>query len=392
MDWFLGRTRRPYFFLSALIYAAAPLGLSSCHDADEFNKQLAEANRRIEALTKVAESQMNAAIEAVPGERWLRIVEYTNKDCSLESDPAACEKKKASTKAFLQNVGHIEGVDTQSQYEASVWVDVENGSGPPPKVDFYQGEYAAAPEGGLYLAKNKFNPDWATTGELRRPVTQVEADAIATASLQQAFEGLIGLPNKDPLSLSNPRPEWNFAVRSKAAGLLLSEQCPTSSLTPNVLFEIHQCRYQLFKAAEGNFTSHMLSAINAPFQSTSESRVVNRAHKVWSVLSPRQQLIVLFEQGEWERLKKQKVHVIAIIHKTGDPGSPYLLSRRYEFTNEYFDRNSPVSNQLYGTYRWAAHSMLDSFDLDADPAEALKQARQQLDALQKEIDAGKNAK
>lgn len=319
------------------------------------NRNVDEINKRVDALTKVVDSNLQAMTRAVPGERMMQLIDAVTIPC--DAVPAAekpkCEDDRRRALAQLQTLsGYTSAQRAVGDYEVSVQVIAADGKPLDVQFDLVQLATGTPAEAKLYLEERAYNPhnlDVADMlpGETRRMLSAPEVEAAIQAAA-------VGWYNLKP-------PPFN-------------ENCPGFR-------NIDRCAEAWAKYRKA-LRDGLVTMITAPYTPIPVVFQSTRASEPWVLASPNQQLVIFFRKSDIPVLKERKASVTAVVHKRGDFAS--AATRRYTFPLQAFD-DSPLLEdpQSHVKLSMASHKMTESYDASPELYRSLVEQRRAIEQILK---------
>lgn len=313
----------------------APLALApsiGCGEVQEFNRQIEETRealqKEIAETRKVAKATADAAIRAVPGERWLQLID------DLHSQNA--EKVEAAQEL----VKRLARVDLDEAYAVSVWFGFE---GPDTEIRadvFLAGSISRSHVEHL-VADYALNQTRIPSA-LGPPLTDVELREYVKSGIRAALERLRGVPNELTI----------------AGGKLSAWD---NSMVP-VFFPANvPAAEERSTRAIGDATETLAGVIFTMF--TDPPRVEARERVLsaeWRPLDGNDYLFVVIPHDDYQRVR-ETLEVRAVLHPLKDSSSPLMV---YSFHASEFDPalshepvETPVELEVGSSVVWAVHNM-----------------------------------
>ncbi|MCI5043273.1 MAG: hypothetical protein MRY72_01125 [Aquisalinus sp.] len=333
-----------------------PFGLEKIRrESQEWREQV---ELEMEELRKVA----NAAIRAVPGERYLQII-----DALHGPDPEKAEEARN----FLRSLGNL---DPETTYVASVWFGLE--SELEIRADIFRASSPSRIHVEQKIASRGLNLTQSIKNSLERPKSETEIRANIRRELKSALLSLSNQYSK----INYPR---NFADSQTALTIELSQSSPF--LPPSInsgIIAINGEGTQLFRGRYdrnnisrnfdiqkrrqaddikfNNAVQHLENAILTISQNDFANLGRTELSIPWSAFDSKQFLFVVIPEKDWIE-HKDKLRIKALVHKVNEPKNGINLQRPYEFEVGDFDPelNEPIDHWIPGAGKlvWAVHEM-----------------------------------
>lgn len=281
-----------------------------------------EARNSIDALRKTLGESLIALADAIPGGRYTRLIEDLH---------GGNVEKKAAAQAFLKSLA---GLDPQIDYQVTVWYDFDQTK---------------------KLHALIFRGELPTPDEIETRYTQ--------ASITNAFE-----VSRTPLRAPTSN-EVRDAIRTALTRAL--EKLPFASLGSN--------EYINPLAERALMVDDLLEAFDAFSQHWTTPLETTLQAMDWPLFDERQTLFVLIPEEDWQE-HGGAISVKAALHKSGDPKKPLPGAQLVSFETDEW-RLIRLEDPLRPPrqFRWAVHTMTDTFLLSSSTAERVRAVR---DALQ----------
>jgi hypothetical protein len=346
---------RPSFRLVAILTTC--LLLSGCGKITDLLRDESKAwrddmNRQLEETRKMAKSAADTAIRAVPGERWLQIIDDLN---------GADEGRRAAAQSFLKDVARI---DVGAKYEVSVWFEFDDKKSPM-RADLFRAGSQSPDEVATYLQTGSDNLTRFTTTNITQRTGQMVRAQIRT-KIDEALKGLVGDSSiSDSIQMAGlemrVNASLNWSDQKLHPRLLLTGNVP---LNPGQAEERKkqlrsQIETQYLRPAEaerGRLANLLTDAVLAPYKDMPLPMGPQRLYKPWNPpLAADPFLFVLLKKEDWQKAKPK---VFALIHKEGDSTQSFEKSRIYEFAPTQFIDGGKDSHGE--EIVWAMHDMTSS--------------------------------
>lgn len=393
---------------SIVVLAMLPI-LVGCKEVKKVREDLDKALEEIQRLNTILDENWKATIRAVPGERYLQLIDTLH-------GPDGPEKEAA--RAFLKSLGNLNENDLASQWSLSVFASWE-GDVDSIEMDVWQapspvGEYARH----FVVDKAAFKPAEAVSRQLKyRTATRQEIEAEIEARAGALYDALVGVPDwkrqeffvwqprlPNPQAGEKPIPSdslllnlgrsWTYTMGGIGRGLNGVSQ---ESLSPNG--PIYPFLYSqpgnimqrprplpwpdrstamgsVYKKARTTFGRLLKAAIIAPLDQVPVNETSQHFSEPWEILGKAQTLFVFIRKEDWDRTDNG-VEVTVSLHKQGDEKALHpRMNRTYTFPKSYFTSpDSPaIQDPKDGSrhYYWASKELLDYSWITGDDVKALQ--------------------
>jgi hypothetical protein len=386
--------------------------LTACDFGKEsraWRERVEALERQVELMRRMVDENWKATIKAVPGERYLQLIDALH-------GPDGPEKEAA--KRFLVSLGNLRQEDLASPWAVSVWAEYE-GEGPV-RMDAFSAPSPSRLHVEQFIKEKGFKPAESMGGEiLHRPRTRTEIDQTLDQELGALFNALAGYPGT--WSGGNGRPRWvGGGIGNSGPGrsshqyqfqpglldtagtnipVLAAGYSPFGGgLQAHPWFQkggsgrdrvqpVDDYRARLETRVGGRrdrFVGHLKSAILSTIDTVPLATTAMRFEEPWDVVGKAQTLFILVREKDWKRVGGVRISVA--VHKAGDPNAVHPASRLVHLDPSELTQpaHEPVAdrNPEAGRYLWAAVRMIDypSFDRSA-PATTYEELRANLEEL-----------
>jgi hypothetical protein len=385
--------KRREIMLVALVplLAAAKCSVTSWLGVED---DLSDLRDQLRTITGVVNTQMNAAIEAIPGERWLRIVDQLMEACDhrpTARDRKDCEAEKNRVRANLANLAGMGRIDATADYEASAWIEATDGK---PldgvAVDLYRlaipNSAISSPEERatvvqVALGRDNFQPFKVGDTEWTRPLTRREVDSLVMRAGLELFRRTVSSGIGD--------------ARSTGFGTFYTWKSPMTlpTIPCGMPRNPRRCTDSVYGAVSQQFAELFRAAVTAPYS----AKVVDssaipatatqlRISETFDPLSSRQSLVVTMPESTWHKLRG-RTRITLGVHRKAAPDDPLRNTRRVELSMTQFDKNVLVVDNQFGKMVWASRGMTDDDLAPEITLEALREAQRTVRGLLAVIDS-----
>lgn len=333
---------------AAMVVIFGGVTIGSCN---KFQSESEAWRQRVEESVKEVNAQMDKVALAVPGERYLRLLEAVR-----SNDPAEQERARDQVRKLF-------GVDIEQPYQVSIWWEKQADS--PLHLNYFLSHVAgeAAVRAQCDVAWNPLDATNTVTTpanleELRSIVGRQTRAAIETLGVQQ----IITIP---PENISTPEDDFMRGMRQigrKEAERLAREQ---------------EERRQ--KAAD-----QLRDAILAAFPEPGTEQIASKRILPFNLLEGQTLLYVLVEEDDLKRMANNNFRVSALLHAKGDLSAVYEDRWAVSVTKENFygdHRAVPCGNPRRNV-RWAVLNLTQGPTVTAQALASLRE----LDQLFSELD------
>ena len=358
----------------SLCLPLAAIFLTGCF-TDDLNERLKALEKQSDQWRQLAKTTSEMAIRAVPGERYLQLIDDLNNTKNPEKRQAAQE--------FLKSLGHF---DPAASYVVSVAYGFDDSS--PLHSDIFLA-FDGQREHVVYYAPN-FHEDQSVTSGIPLPNTRQDIDKTVDEKVDQIVQAMTG----DPRFINLP-PGTNLT--NTALPELQALDWP-GSLTPNffvsgspnvnqaiTLFQQLNSAKIAAQARQNQVRQLLKEAIKAQYAPKSlpvGSAVLTRQ---WIPASSQDYVFVLIPEEDFQKHKNDKnFKVSAVLHKEGDLSATFNYTNPISFTKAAFEGNEPVERPFnQGKVRWAARNITGGAMVLPQDVERIKQWRMALAEINK---------
>lgn len=319
---------------------------------DVFKSESDKWREQVEASTKAMQVAVDTASKAIPGERYLRLL-----DAVHSGDP----KQAAEAKRFIQSAFQM---NLDQPYEVTVWFGVDDSEpftayafvGPAPSREVVQEELR---RGRLNLTRwpNSLAP-LASAEQIKGQIEEKIAKAVDTmAGTWSRTSERLSVPNQRHVLANSFLQTKLFCVTGDSNTM----GCETTAMAPN------NDRAEVAKA--------LSEAFWLPYQNRRLPLPVTSPRKPWSLLSANQVLFIVIPDEQFQRQKNLVVK--AVVHEEGKPERILPGEQEYTFERVMFQNNPTVANENPPvTLRWAAHTMTDSSQMSGQMLQSIRQLQE----------------
>jgi hypothetical protein len=400
-------------FAPRIIALALIALLTGCNDIKEVRKDLDQALKEIQRLNTILDENWKATIRAVPGERYLQLIDSLHGPDGPEKDAA---------RAFLKSLGNLNENDLASQWSLSVYASWE-GDVDSIEMDIWQapspvGEYARH----FIVDKAAFKPANAISRQLKyRTATRQEIEAAIEARAGLLYDALVGVPRwekqeyfvwqpqfpnptpgKEPMPIDslllNLGRTWTYKM-GRPNGINKPGTEESLSAKPPIYPALYTRREtsrgfhtvqtdplpwprrrdvmaEKYREARATFGQLLKEAIIAPLDQVPVNETSQHFSEPWEILGKAQTLFVFIRKEDWDRTDNG-VEVTVTLHKKGDPKALHpRMNRAFTFPKSYFTSSDspPIRDPKDGSrhYYWASKELLDYSWITGDDVKALQ--------------------
>jgi hypothetical protein len=305
---------------------------------------------------ELAQIQSQAAIRAVPGERYLQLIDDLN-----SGDPQRVTKAQS----FLTQLGHF---DPRIDWNATVSFGFDEKA--PLRADAFFG-FSPTRAQVEYFARYAFNPTL-VANNIALPQTDGELNAKINSGIDSLLVHMTGSPKSTPSNMTVDL-SWPDSILPTASGFpaLVDPRIAAArghqKAVADILKELLKAQYAQKTIPVGG------TVLTLP----------------WYPTEAKNMLFVLIPEDDWNKHKADtNLKIQALLHKAGDVGSSYSQTRPISIDSAQFEKNEPVDRpQGLGRVRWAVvdptHSSISIPDLSPDKIKSLEQLLVQLNQLDK---------
>lgn len=369
-----------------LLIITAPFLLTSCPYDDQLNKlndtltqTEKDLNAKIDDTRKTLADVSQQAIRAVPGERYLELI-----DDLFSGDPA----KKQKAQDFLRNLG---GIDVSVQYEATVWFD-NLGANDQVEAAIFRAATPTFDEISVRLSSGSNINRYTVRGSATGGQYVAQAKQTLTNKIYGILNDAFG--QNTPLLVLNPAYNqfiMGYAGPKGIANLSMWGKSNDSAWVTQVLQQNSQSTDKNRQA----IAAELADAFFDPYSQVVPPNTGPLLHEqTWSLVDGRQFLFVIIREDDFNNLKTRqtpnKLVIRAAVHKKDDPsvivtnsGQPIVFDlNEFEPRDGHpdFSFNLPNESQKYV---WSVHNLTDFQGYDSDSAAKVKQLAEKLAGWEK---------
>jgi hypothetical protein len=310
---------------------------------------------------ELAQMQAQAAIRAVPGERYLQLIDDLN-----SGDPARVGKAQQ----FLSQLGHFD--PTKVNWEATVSFGFNEAV--PLHADSFFAFSSSRAQVDFFL-KNAFNPA-SVTSAIPLPQTQGQLDSDVNSTVDLIVTDLGGAP------------------KQFSTGMLQGSLFWPDSITPVIPQEAYR-NYDVAKVTtlaqqrQQNVASRLKSLFRAQYANKSLPVGGTIITIPFYPTEAKNMLFILIPEDDWNKHKNDpNLSVKAVLHKAGDISSTYDQTNPINIDKAQFESHDPVDRPYgLGKVRWAVvdptHSSISIPDLAPEKIASMEKLLAELNKLNK---------
>jgi len=348
---------------------------------DELTKQIAETRKTFAQVSQ-------DAIKAVPGERYLQLIDDLN-----SSDPA----KKKEAQRFLLSLAHV---DLSVPYRATVWFDhipanehvtvaVFRAMTP----DFAEIQARLAPGGGVHIQRYELNGPAAAGRSL------ADAKEVLFQKINTAVDRLFGRPEifeEDLGTTTGNILGRDFTITSVQRSLLLNskllpQRAPKrfTNLDPRGSNDRDELQRRIDNAVSqrSSLVRDLANTLIEPYESLLPSSNLPIEELDWDVMDGRQFLFVIMKKVEFDKLASQNppLRIKAVVHHEDDVHATFRSSEPLPFDLNEFVPTDKHPGFKFGlpnepeVYVWAAKNMTDFQGYDPETRDKVRALAAKLD-------------
>jgi hypothetical protein len=276
----------------------------------------------------VAETQTQVLVRAVPGERYLQLIDDLN-----SGDP----KKVTRAQTFMKQLGHF---DPSVNWEATIMFGFDEQK--PLHADAF---FAFSPSKTQvdFFVQNTFNPK-NVTNAIEIPQTANQLNSKIDDDVDQLLKKLTGDPS---LTLQSDM-QGNPPSRLTWPNSIIPE---SASYAAGVTQKLNEA-----KARQGEVAGLLKALLKAQYERKSIPAGGTVITLPWFPTDGKNFLFVGIPESDWNQHKDDpNFRVSVLLHKEGDAAQSYLKTNEMTIEPAFFNTNVPVDRPAgLGKVRWAA--------------------------------------
>lgn len=337
--------------------------MSGCDKVDEFNKQIEETRNelktQIEETRGMVKQVSDNAIRAVPGERWLQLID----DLNSEDDAT-----RTRAQDFLRRVGKI---DIDNNYEASIWF------GKPANMELDVSVLRASDRGLAVVESAALNGplNFVNVANSLHPALDMEARLKRVEeACTNGLKKLVGTPEVQISSFSGENDAQVTENILWQGGLRTSGQFHTDGHVYN--FNQGTLVNESNKVC-GEAAGDIAKALIAFYEidaDPGEARLV----LPWNALDSQQFLFVIVRARHFEDTKPN-LSIKALVHRVGDKSVTLHGTYVRSIELDQFQRATVKDGNIDRDVYWAAFNMAGYLPLSKEQLQKAKELRDLLD-------------
>jgi len=346
-----------------------PLALVAILPSCDIDSKFEKLNKQIDETQELAEKTAKAAVLAVPGERYLQIVDNLN-----GSDPV----KRQAAISFLENLA---GKNLQNNFEVTVWLDTDVKD--PLEVAIFRSSTPNRSEISHWLQQGYYRPEKLHSSSV--PKTHKQRIEALQPRIIKMFDEYSKYKVGPPATYRGDLDQEYTQLRIIPDYSYL----PTESFRSNGPIDPAKRKLAAEMAAinakREKLAMELAEEILSPFAPIEAPAISNTLKKIWLPLDKHQYLIVLIHEDDWLKHKDRNLQIRALVHEVDQPSDSLGKSEPYTFDPLEFapNRNSPLDNPKPrgGRLLWASINMgLDS-SISPEKIKELREVVNELDSL-----------
>jgi hypothetical protein len=303
---------------------------------------------------ELAQIQAQAAIRAVPGERYLQLIDDLN-----SGDTTRVRKAQD----FLQRLGHFDPTID--------WVDTINfgfNESTPLHADAFFAFSPSRAQVDYFVKNNAFNAGQ-VANSIQLPQLAGEIDSSINANVDVIVKDMSGNPKIENVNIGSSTLSW-----------------PDSIVPNHTGFAVQDLSNKAIQRQQ-DIANRLKSVLKAQYANKSIPVGGNILEIPWYPTDAKNLLFVVIPEEEWLKHKDDpNWQVVSLLHKKGDASAVLNLTRPMIINKTEFEKNEAVERPHgEGKVRWAAvdptHSSISIPDVAPDRIASMEKLLEQLNKL-----------